>query len=123
LSYSSELGYRLLAVYLVSLGLSTRYKKIFIRVFDWTVDFRSPDGLYAAIKDGTLDIPGPIPRVITEGTPITGPGTSKARPKRSAADRGEVSRRESQAGSTRFELVDPQELMNIQVFRDHPEVF
>jgi hypothetical protein len=92
------------------------------------IDFRSPDGLYAAFRAGTSKLSPPhSSNQITLDTPSITTRTS-SRPRRAAATIGETSRREStnligSAGGSEeggFDLIDPQELMSIHVFRTHP---
>ena len=85
-------------------------------------DFRSSDGLYASLKNGSLALDSQPPDI---GLPelVSQPPLSRTRPRRNAALQGEVARQAIQQAEDKFSVTDPQELMSIEVFRKKPEVF
>lgn len=85
-------------------------------------DFRSPDGLYASMKAGTLDRGSQSPSLkLSETKPGRTPAPGRLR--RAAAVHGEHARQAIQLDEDVFKIADLQELASIEVFRRHPEVF
>lgn len=85
-------------------------------------DFRSSDGLYAAMKDGRLEEEGRVSETPVSDAALHSP-TPSLRSRRAAAVQGERLRQRLQETEDTFKIADPQELASIEVFREHPEVF
>jgi hypothetical protein len=86
--------------------------------WDPDIDFRSPDGLYATLHDYQLGFTSSSIREEEFDIP-----NQIRRPRRVAAGKGEGKRKAAEEQLGRYIITDPQELMSIDVFKNHPEVF
>jgi hypothetical protein len=90
-----------------------------------SVDFRSEDGLYALLQAEGAGSTGDVVtehRVAAEDGVVHGNADDSARPRRSGRSRKKTPSSSVSSKST-YHIDDPQDIMNINVFRNHPQVF
>lgn len=89
------------------------------------VDFRSQDGLYALLQAEHEGSKGDVVtehRVAAEDVVVKGSSDVSARLRRSSRSRKKTPTSSVSSQST-YHIDDPQDIMNINVFRNHPQVF